>query len=46
MFDAVKDPKQYTNLALKPEYADTVAEYRAKLTAKLAEVRTSDLGRK
>ena len=46
LFDAVRDPKQFTNLALKPEYADTVAAYRAKLTAKLAEVRASDLARK
>jgi len=46
LFDAVKDPKQYTNLARRPEYADVVAEYRAKLTAKLGEVRSSDLGRK
>jgi iduronate 2-sulfatase len=46
LFDAVKDPRQYTNLAAKPEYAGVVAEYRAKLTAKLAEVRASDLARK
>lgn len=46
LFDAVKDPKQYTNLALRPEYAAVVQEYRGKLAAKLAEVRTNDLGRK
>jgi iduronate 2-sulfatase len=46
LFDAVKDPKQYTNLALKPEYASVVKEYQVKLAAKLAEVRANDLGRK
>jgi iduronate 2-sulfatase len=45
LFDAVKDPKQYTNLALKPEYAAVVKEYQDKLAAKLVEVRTNDLGR-
>jgi iduronate 2-sulfatase len=44
LFDAVKDPKQYTNLAMKPEYAEVVAGFKAKLAARLAEVRVSDLG--
>lgn len=43
LFDTHKDPKQYTNLAEKPEYADLVKEFRAKMDAKLAEVRANDL---
>jgi hypothetical protein len=39
----VTDPKQYANLAGKPEFAAKVAEFKAKLAAKLAEVRASDL---
>jgi iduronate 2-sulfatase len=45
LFDAVQDPKQYTNLARQPAYAGVVAEYRAKLAAKLTAVRTHDLER-
>lgn len=44
LFDMEKDPKQYTNLAEHPEHAAVVAEFKAKLTAKLVEVRTNDLG--
>jgi iduronate 2-sulfatase len=43
LYDMVADPKQYTNLAGKPEFAAKVAEFKAKLTAKLAEVRKNDL---
>jgi iduronate 2-sulfatase len=43
LFDAVKDPGQFTNLAGRPEQAELVRVYRAKLAAKLAEVRSSDL---
>jgi len=43
LFDIVKDPKQYTNLASKPDYQKTVAKYKAKLTAKLKAVRDNDL---
>lgn len=46
LFDAVKDPKQYTNLAAKPELTSLVAEFKARMTAKLLEVRTNDLGLK
>jgi iduronate 2-sulfatase len=46
LFDVVKDPMQYTNLAAKPEFADVVARFKAKLAAKLIEVRASDLARK
>ena len=43
LYDMAADPKQYTNLAGKPEFAAKVAEFKAKLTAKLAEVRKNDL---
>lgn len=43
LFDMVADPKQYTNLADKPEHAAKVEEFKAKLAAKLQEVRTNDL---
>ena len=46
LFDVVKDPKQFTNLAAKPEFATVVSEYQAKLAAKLRAVRTNDLGAK
>ena len=44
LFDMHKDPQQYTNLAEMPEYQSVVAEFKAKLAAKLKEVRTNDLG--
>jgi arylsulfatase A-like enzyme len=43
LFDMVKDPKQYTNLAINPDYADLVTEFQNKLKDKLQEVRTNDL---
>ena len=46
LFDTVNDPKQYTNLATKSEFAGVVNEFKAKLAAKLNEVRTNDLGRR
>ena len=46
MFDARRDPKQYTNLAGKPEFAAVVDQYKAKLAAKLRELRDNDLGPK
>ena len=46
LFDTVNDPKQYTNLAAKSEFAGVVNEFNAKLAAKLNEVRTNDLGRR
>ncbi len=45
LFDMAKDPKQFTNLALNPEYEEVVADFRKKLEEKLSEVRTSDIGR-
>lgn len=46
LFDAVKDPRQYTNLATNPEYASVVADMKKRMAAKLVEVRTNDLGLK
>ena len=45
LFDMVNDPKQYTNLALNPDYSDVVLEYQNRLKVKLAELRTNDLGK-
>jgi iduronate 2-sulfatase len=39
-----KDPKQYTNLVNNPEYAQVVEEMKKKMAAKMAELRTNDLG--
>ena len=44
LFDTRRDPQQFTNLAELPEYAEVVAEFRKKLTAKLSVVRNNDLG--
>ena len=43
LYDIVKDPKQYTNLARLPEHEDLVNRYQARLAAKLAAVRDNDL---
>lgn len=45
LFDITNDPKQFTNLAAKPEFAEVVAGFKAKLAAKLRAVRDNDLGR-
>lgn len=45
LFDVVKDPEQYTNLAGKPEFAPEVEALKTKLAAKLRAVRDNDLGR-
>jgi iduronate 2-sulfatase len=44
LFDMKKDPKQYTNLAEDPKYAEVVARFRKQMKAKLAEIRSNDLG--
>lgn len=44
LFDLSKDPKQYTNLAGKPEFETVVNGFKAKLTARLQAVRANDLG--
>lgn len=43
LFDMKEDPRQYTNLAEKPEYAEVVNSFKMKLAAKLKEVRANDL---
>ncbi len=45
LFDVEKDPKQYTNLAAKPEYQRVMDDFKRKLAEKLRDVRTNDLGR-
>lgn len=44
LFDMVRDPRQYTNLADRPEHRATVQDFRQKLAAKLQAVRANDLG--
>jgi iduronate 2-sulfatase len=46
LFDMVKDPKQFTNLAHMPEYQPIVDRFKTKFRAKMKEVRANDLGRK
>jgi iduronate 2-sulfatase len=43
LFDMDADPKQYTNLAMKPAFAPEVNRLQVKLAAKLQDVRTNDL---
>ncbi len=43
LFDIKADPGQFTNLAEKPDYAETVAAFKVKMAEKLAEVRNNDL---
>jgi len=43
LFDMIKDPKQFTNLAKKPKYTKIVSSFQKKLTQKLKEVRDNDL---
>jgi iduronate 2-sulfatase len=45
LFDMENDPKQYTNLAARPEFLPVVDGFKAKLSVKLKAVRTNDLGR-
>jgi iduronate 2-sulfatase len=45
LFNMEKDPKQYHNLAKKPEYAPIVKLYQAKLADKLRTIRDNDLER-
>lgn len=44
LYDMNKDPQQFTNLAHDPAYKVVVAELQEKLSIKLKEVRTNDLG--
>ena len=43
LFDVVNDPKQFTNLAANPAYASVVEGFKAKMAAKLEELRNNDL---
>ncbi len=45
LFDMQTDAKQFTNLAVDPKNKMLVEEYRAKMAAKLMEVRDNDLQR-
>jgi len=44
LFDMDNDPKQFTNLADKPAYDQTVSFFQKELRKKLIKVRTNDLG--
>jgi iduronate 2-sulfatase len=46
LFDMVKDPKQYTNLATSPAHKTVVDGFKAKFAAMMKSVRTNDLGLK
>ncbi len=43
LYDVRADPNQYNNLAVLPKFKPIVDEYKAKLKAKLTEVRDNDL---
>jgi iduronate 2-sulfatase len=43
LYDMKADPKQYTNLADKPEFQPIVERFRAQMATRLKEVRTNDL---
>lgn len=45
LFDMRRDPQQFTNLANSPAHAAIVAEWKARLAAKLKAVRDNDLTR-
>ena len=45
LFDMKKDPKQYTNLAGKPEFQAQVNRLKSKLAEKLRRVRDNDLAK-
>lgn len=44
LYDNQRDPHHYKNLAILPEFKPVVDSFRAKLAAKLTEVRNNDLG--
>jgi len=43
LYDMKADPGQYTNLAILPQHARLVEQFKQQLTAKLKQVRTNDL---
>lgn len=44
LFDMKKDPKQYINLAEKPEYKNVVDDFKSRFAAKMKTIRKNDLG--
>ena len=44
LYDTVKDPRQFTNLASQPEFAAEVSRFRQQMAARLRAVRQNDLG--
>jgi len=46
LFDTAADPKQYTNLATKPELATVVESFKTKMADKLKTIRNNDLAAK
>ncbi|HAH49258.1 MAG TPA: iduronate-2-sulfatase, partial [Planctomycetaceae bacterium] len=44
LYDMQKDPRQFTNLAERPENRLTVTVFREKLAEKLKDIRKNDLG--
>lgn len=46
LFDMRKDPKQYTNLADKPEFRSQVDDFKSKMVEKLRRVRDNDLAKR
>ena len=44
LFDMENDPKQFTNLTKKTEYADKIVFFQKKLKEKLSDIRKNDLG--
>ncbi|WP_225444207.1 sulfatase [Echinicola arenosa] len=45
LFDMERDPMQFNNLALNPQYREVVSDFKTRLKEKLAEVRDNDLGK-
>jgi arylsulfatase A-like enzyme len=43
LFDMVNDPKQFINMAERPEYASVVAEFSRELEERLGALRRNDL---
>lgn len=43
LFDMVRDPKQFTNLAKNDKYRQVVQQFKQKMTEKLKDVRDNDL---
>ena len=44
LFDVEKDPNQYTNLAMNPEFTKVVDRFKIQMARRLADVRENDLG--